>query len=139
MSYLVGLSTIDFKVEIPEEVSSKDYDTLSEGQKTTITVNSYERNLEARKRCLMYYYGKNNGKIKCEVCGFCFGDTYGKQFMGKIHVHHKIEISSIGEEYVIDPENDLIPVCPNCHMVIHSKRPAYTVEEVKDMIEEMKK
>ena len=136
LSYLYGLRVVDFKVEIPEEVSNKESQTLSEGQKTTITVNSYERNPEARKRCLLYYYNKNGGKLKCEICGFSFGEKYGEAFKGKIHVHHKVEISSIGQEYVIDPEKDLLPVCPNCHMVIHSKKPAYTVDEVKTMIEE---
>jgi predicted HNH restriction endonuclease len=30
---------------------------------------------------------------------------------------------------------DLIPVCPNCHMILHSKPGGfYTVEEVKNML-----
>lgn len=76
----------------------------------------------------------NAGRIKCEVCGFDFGKVYGKEFEGKIHIHHLREISSIGEEYEIDAENDLLPICPNCHMVAHSRKPAFTPEEIKELL-----
>lgn len=125
---------IDYDIHISEEINDKEASELHEGQKTTITVNAYERNPEARKRCLAYYYKKNGGRIKCEICGFDFGEAYGEVFRNKIHVHHVVEISSIGQEYVINPEEDLLPVCPNCHMVIHSKKPAFSVEAIKELI-----
>jgi len=40
----------------------------------------------------------------------------------------------IGKEYKIYPKNDLIPVCPNCHAMIHSERTAFTVNEIKEII-----
>ena len=43
------------------------------------------------------------------------------------------QISDIGKEYEVDPIKDLIPVCPNCHAMIHSKRPAFTIEEIKEI------
>ncbi len=129
-------SKLDYNFSLPEEIQDKDANTLREGQKSTITVNAYERNAEARKRCLEYYYKINGGKIKCEICGFDFSKKYGEAFKDKIHVHHIVEISSIGEEYVIDPTKDLLPVCPNCHMVIHSKKPAFTIEAMKELIKQ---
>jgi hypothetical protein len=31
--------------------------------------------------------------------------------------------------------NDLIPVCPNCHAMIHRRKPAaYSIEEVKEFV-----
>lgn len=120
--------------KIPEELEVSVADTLSEGQKTTITVNAYERNEKARKRCIEYYKRLNNGVVKCEICGFEFGKIYGEQFKEKIHIHHIKEISSIGREYQIDPEHDLLPVCPNCHLIIHSKIPAYLPDEMRDML-----
>ena len=83
---------------------------------------------------LRYYKYLNNGILKCVICGFNFSSKYGVQFADKIHVHHIVEISSVGQEYEVDPIKDLIPVCPNCHMVIQSRKPAYTPEEVKMMI-----
>jgi 5-methylcytosine-specific restriction protein A len=52
---------------------------------------------------------------------------------GFIHVHHINQISEIGREYEIDPIKDLIPVCPNCHSMIHSKRPAFTIDEINEI------
>jgi 5-methylcytosine-specific restriction protein A len=70
------------------------------------------------------------------VCGFNGGDAYGELGEGLIHVHHKIEIAEVGKEYEVDPINDLIPVCPNCHAMIHRRRPAFSIEEVRKMVRE---
>ena len=131
-------NSFDYEMRLPEEITDKDAEKLLEGQKTTVTINAYERNPEARKRCLAYYSKINGGQIKCEICGFDFSKVYGKLFEGKIHVHHIVEISSIGEEYEIDAERDLIPVCPNCHMVLHSKKPAFSVDAVREMLKQNK-
>lgn len=105
-----------------------------EGSKKIVTVNAYERNPIARKECINYFLFLNNGKLKCEICGFDFGEVYGDEFKTKIHIHHLVEISSIGAEYKINPTTDLIPICPNCHLIAHSKKPAYTPDEIKAMI-----
>ena len=65
------------------------------------------------------------------MCEFNFEDHFGEVGQGFIHVHHINQISDIGKEYEVDPIKDLIPVCPNCHAMIHSKRPAFTIEEIK--------
>lgn len=121
-------------LDIPEEIEEKDTGKLVEGAKKQITVNAYERNPHARMKCINHYRKKNNGKLKCEICGFDFGEMYGERFAEKIHIHHIVEISSVGKEYEIDAVKDLLPICPNCHMVIHSKKPAYTLDEVKKML-----
>jgi len=86
---------------------------IVEGAKTTVTVNRYERNPEARQKCI-----EANG-CSCAVCGMNFEDVYGQIGKGFIHVHHIVPISSIGEEYELDPVHDLVPVCPNCHAMLH--------------------
>lgn len=134
------LELIEFKINnaeednisIPEEII--DEGGIPEGAKKQITVNAYERNKEAREKCIEYYKKINNGIIKCEICGFEFSEVYGEKFKEKIHIHHIKELSEIGEEYIVDPIKDLLPVCPNCHMILHSKRPAYTLSEVKNFI-----
>lgn len=122
-----------------DEFDDAEISALYEGAKKQITVNAYERNIAARRTCIEYYKQQNNGHIRCMICGFDFGEIYGKNFSDKIHVHHIVEISSIGKEYKINPINDLIPICPNCHMVIHSKKPAYLPNEIKKIIEEKTK
>jgi len=108
--------------EIPE---SKD---IFEGSKQKISVNVYERNTEARKICIEEY-GTN-----CSVCGINLEKKYGPIAKGFIHVHHLKPISSIGKEYKLDPIEDLRPVCPNCHSVIHLKEVPLTIDQAKELI-----
>lgn len=112
---------------IPEEVVGGS--ELWEGTVSRITVNAYERNAEARQRCIEHH------GTSCVVCGFDFGRQYGEVAKGVIHVHHLRPISEIGANYNIDPINDLRPVCPNCHAVIHLRRePSYSIEEVQSFL-----
>lgn len=84
-----------------------------EGAVTTVLVNRYERSATARRKCI-----EHHGAI-CAVCSLDFKLTYGQIGEGFIHVHHIVPISSIGETYVLDPIEDLVPVCPNCHAMLH--------------------
>lgn len=99
-----------------------------EGKSKTITVNAYERNIKARKACLEFY------GLDCQVCELNFEKTFGEIGKDFIHVHHIKEISSIKKEYKIDPIKDLIPVCPNCHSMLHKRNPAYTISELKKIM-----
>ena len=102
----------------------------SEGKAKKMIVNSYERNPHARKKCIDHY------GLNCQVCDFNFFEKYGDIGKDFIHVHHIIELSTIGEEYEVDPIKDLIPVCPNCHSMLHTpkNKPAYTVEELRNKL-----
>ncbi|MGG3580918.1 DUF3427 domain-containing protein [Priestia megaterium] len=114
---------------LPEEVTSND--RYKEGSVKQIKVNVYERSSDARQKCLNYY------GYKCSVCEFDFEQKYGKIGKEFIHVHHLLPLSEIGEEYIINPIEDLRPVCPNCHAMLHKRKPyAYTIEEMKDIIKQ---
>lgn len=127
------MALIDSKsnqVIIPEEISSEEAEKYTEGSKKQIVVNAYERNPKARQACIEIH-GTN-----CIICGFDFGEVYGEDFAGKIHVHHVKPLAEIDDEYEVDPENDLVPVCPNCHMILHSKiGGTFTAHEVKKILE----
>lgn len=117
----------EYEVSIfPETLSP--FEELSEGKKKTITVNAYERNSVARNICISHY-----GHI-CSVCSLNFEEMYGEIGKGFIHVHHLVELSSLKSEYKVDPINDLCPVCPNCHAMLHRKKPSYSIEVLKDII-----
>lgn len=124
----------DLKIEeeplfsTPDEIT--DHENLYEGAKYQIIVNAYERNPEARHKCIGHY------GATCFVCGFDFGQTYGEVGRGFIHSHHLRQLSDIGEQYIIDPINDLRPVCPNCHAIIHKRKPPYSIDEVKVLLSE---
>lgn len=121
---------------LPEELEEKPGEPIVEGAKKTITVNSYERDPKAKKACKDFYM-KRDGLITCQVCGFDFGKVYGPEYANKIHVHHIVPVSEIGEEYIVDPIKDLIPVCPNCHMILHTGQ-GISVEALKKRLEKNK-
>jgi 5-methylcytosine-specific restriction protein A len=105
----------------PDEVDNK----FSEGAKTKVFVNKYERNPQARRACLEHY-GYN-----CQICNFNFEYVYGSIGKDCIHVHHIVPLSEINEKsYEVDPIKDLIPVCPNCHLILH-KFNAPSIDELK--------
>ena len=54
---------------------------------------------------------------------------------GFIHVHHIVPLSGLGKSYVVDPINDLRPVCPNCHAMLHKRVPPYTIDELREIME----
>lgn len=115
-------------ISYPEELPSGIEVELHEGLKKIVTVNSYERNSKARELCVKHW------KAICAVCDFNFEKAYGEIGKGFIHVHHLTPIAQIGKTYQIDPIKDLIPVCPNCHAIIHKKEPPYSIEEMKIII-----
>jgi 5-methylcytosine-specific restriction protein A len=102
---------------------------LFEGAIRRVSVKAYERNPEARRICVEHY-----GAI-CQICGFDFEKTYGEIGKGFIHVHHLKQMSEIGEAYQVDPINDLLPVCPNCHAIIHKRKPPYSIEEMQTLLQ----
>lgn len=82
---------------------------------------------EIKKECIDYY-----GAI-CDICGFDFGYTYGEAYEGCIEVHN---VHGLEEEITekTHPTEDLIPICCNCHRIIHSQTPPISVEQMRKMV-----
>jgi len=51
-----------------------------------------------------------------------------------MHVHRLHELSQVEPGYRVDPINDLWPVCPNCHAMLHRRQPALTIDEPRQFI-----
>ncbi|MGD2198205.1 HNH endonuclease [Lysinibacillus fusiformis] len=95
-----------------------------------------------------YYYGKRyerdskNRRLaikkhgtKCFACEFNFEEVYGKRGKDFIEVHHIKPLSTLEEAVEINPETDLVPLCANCHRMIHRKKDeVLSVEELKEII-----
>jgi 5-methylcytosine-specific restriction protein A len=100
---------------------------IKEGNPYCLTITKYERNQHARNECLKHF-----GYL-CQVCNIDFEKNYGEIGKEFIHVHHLTKISSIGKTYEIDPIKDLIPLCPNCHSMVHRRQIPYTIIELKEI------
>lgn len=117
-------SQLIYSGEIADELTP----SASEGAMSRVLVNRYERSRRARSMSIAHH------GHRCIVCDFDFEQVYGPAGKDKIHVHHLIPLSEIQREYEIDPVRDLCPVCPNCHLIIHSRKEPFTIEEMRETI-----
>ena len=113
---------------LPEEVTRTS--TFPEGASVTVSINAYERSSAARDACLAHH------GCRCAVCDLSFEEVYGEIGRGYIHVHHIVPLSEVGEGYEVDPIADLVPVCPNCHAMIHRPTPVLSVERLRAHLSE---
>jgi predicted HNH restriction endonuclease len=127
---------VDEELLIAEEIPESEVGKLFEGAAKKIWVNVYERDPQARKDCLDYYREPLNGRVKCWVCEMDFAKDYDESMAGKMHIHHRKPLHEIGQEYQVDPVKELLPVCPNCHYVIHAL--GWSPEELKERLENKK-
>lgn len=75
---------------------------------------SFERNPANRAKAIQIH-GRS-----CAVCGFDFDDKYGTELArGFIEVHHVQPLST--KRRIVDPLKDLMPVCSNCHRMLHRR------------------
>lgn len=101
---------------------------FEEGDAISVISRRYERNKLAREMCLDIL------GATCRICGFNFKEVYGDIGADFIHIHHLEELSQKAKRSTIDPLCDLIPVCPNCHAMLHKRTPVYSPEELKALI-----
>lgn len=101
---------------------------LPEGAKRQVEVNRYERSPVNRGACIEHY------GLTCQCCGFNFVEFYGELGEGYIEVHHCTPVSRMGTNYVVNPIQDLIPLCGNCHSMVHRRDPPLSAEELRTWI-----
>ena len=100
-------------------------ETHQEGAVRRVMVNRYERDSKARDKCI-----ERHG-TRCAVCKLDFESRYGEIGKGFIHVHHLRPLGRLKSSYRLDPLKDLVPVCPNCHAMLHRREPPYDIEQLR--------
>lgn len=115
MAELIGYDEIDAAVQ----------DNEMEGAVYTSLVRRRERSSRNRFLCLSIH------GHRCVICGFEPRETYPT--LGSIiEVHHLQPLSALNAPREYDPRRDLVPLCPNCHRMIHLRRPVpYSLEELR--------
>ncbi len=111
-----------------ENIPTENIFSVTEGQEITYELTTYERSSRVRALCI-FHHG-----ISCKVCDINFENIYDEIGTGFIHVHHITPISQQGGEYQVNPVTDLVPLCPNCHAMIHRRNPPFSVAELKNII-----
>jgi 5-methylcytosine-specific restriction protein A len=115
----------------PDELSSSM--EFIEGARRRVTVNAYERKPAARRACIAKY-----GR-RCAACDISFEERYGPIGKSFIHVHHKKPLAARRGKYKLNPTKDLIPVCPNCHAMLHTQNPPLGIDELKNILGQRKR
>ncbi len=113
-------------VGFPDELT-EDPSFVVSGVKRVL-VNRYERDPTARRLCIEHY------GAQCHVCRIDFGYWYPTIGEGFIHVHHLKPETLRQPGYKVDPIMDLIPVCPNCHAMLHSDDPPLSPDELRELM-----
>jgi 5-methylcytosine-specific restriction enzyme A len=98
-----------------------------EGAAYSMITQKYERSRYNRAICLKYY------GFNCRGCGDALEEKYGPIGHGVIHVHHITPVSLMGGGYKLNPIKDLIPLCPNCHNIVHRKTPPLSIDELRQI------
>lgn len=120
-----GTTLILSLLTVEETASQLDTNVQQEGGAIEVRSKRYERSRFNREICLAHK------GYSCYVCGFNFSEKYGQLGKNFIEVHHTTPVSEMGSDYKIDIDRDLVPVCSNCHSMIHRKNPPYTVDELR--------
>lgn len=99
-----------------------------EGGTLSLSINAYERDPKLRTECIKHH-GTN-----CAVCNFSFERLYGELGSGFCHIHHIEPLGEVKHERSVNPKTDLIPLCANCHSMIHRVKPALSINELKVLL-----
>lgn len=100
-----------------------------EGAERQITRNLRERDPVARAAAAEVWKLSSGGRLACQGCGMDFAKTYGARGEGFMHFHHQPGI---------DAPKDLVPVCPNCHAMIHRGEQTLSLADLRALMSEAK-
>jgi 5-methylcytosine-specific restriction protein A len=119
MAELIGYDVIE--EEMPTEGAM-------EGAVLLCTVRRRERNPRNRLLCIRLH-GES-----CAGCGLEPRSVYGDA--GDIvEVHHLEPLSLQGEPRPYAPTTDLVPLCPNCHRAVHTRKPTpLSLDELRSIL-----
>lgn len=97
---------------------------VSEGEATIAFSKMVKRSQRLRDVAIEHF--SHNGTIACDCCGFEFKSYYGEIYgFSCIEIHHMkpiFQYAGVSVTQTIDDAlTNLLPVCPNCHRVIHRK------------------
>ena len=129
---LAAILSWELDNEIKNNESSSDLTTSlidKEGKRIGYYTYRYERNSKLRQAAI------NHHGLGCACCEFNFGKIYGEIGKDFIEIHHTKPISSFTDEEIVNPITDLVPLCSNCHRMIHRRKgKVLTIDELKNLL-----
>lgn len=105
------------------------WDFAVEGAATRVMTNHYERSRSNRAIAIIVHGSA------CLACGFDFGSIYGEVGAGYVEIHHLTPVHSMGEARVVNPLEELVPLCANCHRMVHRVSPPIPPDVLTEIIQ----
>jgi predicted HNH restriction endonuclease len=114
----------DFQLQDPAELDIED----EEGRKILREHLHSERSAR-----LVAAFKRSLSNFKCSACDLDFEKVYGQLGHRYIECHHTRSISEMhpGEKTKI---TDLVPLCANCHRMVHRSYPMKSVAQLKEIL-----
>lgn len=112
--------------DVVEEQVPEEYTGRLEGQTIVVQALRRARSIINRQKAIECY------GVICAVCSFDFEKVYGELGRDFIEIHHLTPLGESDEEMTVNPKTDLIPLCANCHRMIHrGKDGALSLHELR--------
>ena len=107
------------------------FEAREEGAVQRLPVNRYERDSKNRHAAIRHH------GVRCFGCRMEMAEVYGEIARGYIHIHHVKPISEMQGDC---PDiNDLVPLCPNCHAIVHLENPPISINRLKELIQQQRR
>ena len=104
-----------------------------EGAERQVTRNIRERDPAARRAAEAHWRQLRGGLIS-EGCGIDFGRAYGPRGAGFMHFHHLTPLAAAEGPRAVDGARDLVPLCPNCHAMVHRGEDLLTIDALRALL-----
>ena len=116
-----------------------EHTTVIEGTQAIVKTRVYKRSSKLREKAIQFY--TVDDRIKCQACCFDFEEFYGEYGKNFIEIHHQKPVFQFDgddlEKTIEEALKNVIPVCSNCHRMIHRKRDKpLSLEQLKDYVQQ---
>ncbi len=113
--------------------------TVYEGSQIITKTKVYKRSSKLREKAIQFY--TVDDRIKCQACCFDFEEFYGEYGKNFIEIHHQKPVFQFDgdnlERTIEEALENVIPVCSNCHRMIHRRRDnPLSLNELKEYVQE---
>lgn len=138
-----GLRRLAFDVPGPDQKAAdiaESPETLAqlpigiEGAERQVTRNIKERDPAARRAAETWWRVQAGGNLVCQGCDLDFGRRYGPRGEGFMHFHHIEPLAKASGPRQIAGPQALVPLCPNCHAMVHRGEDLLSVEDLQKLV-----
>ena len=114
--------------DIPEDERIAVHRNYSDGERSRREVTYFQRNPKLAQDAKELY------KFTCQICGYRPSTIFGEQLQSTgLDCHHLDPMSERTTYTKNSTLADITVLCANCHRLVHSKRPALSIEKAKKL------